>query len=209
MQAAGMTHRGPAVGRFHISGIRNRCRSGRRAGSDHAHQRLSGGDRPTVAAPVDAERVTVLDDQHRDDGLAVALENVEIEFDERLSGAHRLAFGDARREAFALEQHGVDADVQQHAHAVRGFKNTRVMRAVQLRDDAVTRRVQDTGARIDGQAVAEHAPGEHRIGHRLDRNDDTTCKSRQLQPRKTHQSLHKPRPNRRRASKDRTPPSAQ
>ena len=201
MQAAGVTHGRPAIRRFNtcrydIATIGNRNRNGRRARIDHVHQRLASGDRPAVGTPVDAVGVAVLDDQHGHHRFAVALEHVDVELNERLAGANRLAFGHARRKTFALEQYGIDADVQEHAHTVGGFEHARVMRAMQLRDGTVARRVEDARARVDGQAVAEHAPGEHWIGNRLDRNDDTTCKSGQFQVRKTHHSLQKPGPSR-------------
>ena len=87
----------------------------------------------------------------------------------------------------SAESHGIDnASLAEIRHDMIRFAS------LQLRDDAVTRRVQDTGARIDGQAVAEHAPGKHRIGNRLERNDDTTCKSRQFQLREAHRNLQVP-----------------
>ena len=197
VQTACVAHGRPAIRCFNVVNIGNLGRDSRSPGVDDGHQRLADGDRPAVGAPVDTERVAVLDDQHGHHRLAVAFEDVDVEFDERLAGAHCLAFGHARRETLALQEHGIDADMQQHAHTVRGFEHAGVMRSMQLRDHAVARRIKDTRTRVDGQTIAEHASSEHRIGHRLDRNDDTTCKSRQFQLRKTHQSLQKPRLKRR------------
>ena len=118
--------------------------------------------------------VAVFDRQDGDGRFAVAGEHGGIEFDQRGAGFDPVAGGDARGEAFALEQDGVDADVQQHAGAALGLQEAGVMAGVQLHDGARTRCEQGQWAgaqRLDRQAVAHHASGEDRVGNLFEWDD--------------------------------------
>ena len=77
-----------------------------------------------------------------------------------------------RREARALQRHGVDADVHEHFHAARRAQRERVRRRVQVRHFTRARRAQAGVGGIDGNAVADELLREDRIGHAFERIND-------------------------------------
>ena len=157
------------------------CGRCRRCGT----QREQGGaqdDGAGWAAPGDRVFVAVLNRQDGDGGLAATGEDGGVEIDQRRAGFDPVADGDARREALALEQDGVDADVQQEARARFGLQEAGVVAGMQLHDGARARRAQGlrrVGRRFDRQAVTHHASGEDRVGNLLERDDGPGKKRRE------------------------------
>ena len=77
----------------------------------------------------------------------------------------------ARVKAFALQRHGVDADVHQHLHAFRRAQCDRVAGGVQRHHFAIARRDEQSVGRIDRKPVADHLLREDRIGNAFQRPD--------------------------------------
>ena len=97
----------------------------------------------------------------------------------------RVADLDARVKSFALQRHGVDADVHQHLDAFRRAQRHRVPGRVQRDDFAVARRDEHGVGGIDRQAVADHLLREDRIGHAFERPDYTG----ERRPQRDHTTL--------------------
>jgi len=72
---------------------------------------------------------------------------------------------DQQRKAFAIQFHCVDAHVHQQFGTVIGANGQRVPGAGDVDDHAVARRVQAIVERVDGNAVAHGATGEHFVGN--------------------------------------------
>ena len=95
---------------------------------------------------------------------------VGVEVDQGIAGLHRIARLDARSEAGPLEPNGIETDMHQHFDALRGGDGDGVSGRMQLGDLAVAGRAQTLIERIDGDAVADHFLGEHRVGNSFDRH---------------------------------------
>ena len=102
----------------------------------------------------------------------LAGDQIDVEADQDLADFDLFALAHLRRESLALEQHGIDADMQQHFDALLGGDGQRVVGLVQLGDRAGHRRQQLARGGVEGNAVADHLLGKDRIGYRFEWNQD-------------------------------------
>ena len=81
-----------------------------------------------------------------------------------------VALADVGREALALQRDGVQTQVDQDAHVVRGHDDVGVRQQFQQLAADRGDGVDDPARRVDGGAVAHHALREHGVGNVLERN---------------------------------------
>lgn len=94
---------------------------------------------------------------------------VGIKLDQRLPDLDPLAFLDQTGEALASQVHRVQANMHQHLHAVVAGDADRMPGVLDIADHPGQRRAQGLRGGIDAQAVADHAAGEHRVRHLVQR----------------------------------------
>ena len=82
-----------------------------------------------------------------------------------MPGFHPLAFRDQSGETLARQVHGVQADVHQHLDAVVIGDAHRMTTVLDIADHPGQWRAEGLRGRIDAQAIADQATGEHRIRH--------------------------------------------
>ncbi len=109
-------------------------------------------------------------DHRRDQALRLSREAVEIESDQRITGADALALALQHFEAGAGQSNGVDADVQQDVGAIRSAQCHGMRRRGNRHDFAGAGCEQDSGRRIDREAVAHHAAREYLVRHLVERH---------------------------------------
>ena len=95
--------------------------------------------------------------------LGASRHNVQIEPDEFVAGLDLGAWLDLRFETSTAETHRVDADVNQHIYAEDAADGDGMAAIRQSSHFSRTRGADDAGRRINGEAVAEHAPGKHGV----------------------------------------------
>lgn len=130
--------------------------------SDDVQQRLADLHR----FQGDGARLKILavgQDQQADQAFALAADLVQVIAQQRLAIADPRAFLDQHREAFALQLHRVQTKVQQQLGAVVGAHGQRMAGAGDVDHHPGAGRIQGVVQRIDGNAVAHRAAGEHRV----------------------------------------------
>ena len=161
MQAAVQGDADMASGFAAAGGWLGNCRCA--AGSAELQQRRAdvhagGGQRAQL------EAFAIGEDQHRDQALAAACHLVQIEAQQRLALRDPRPFLDQGIEALALQLDGVQAQVQQQLGAVVGLQGHGMTRPRDVHDHTGAGRVEAVVQRVDGDAVAHGAAGEHRVG---------------------------------------------
>jgi hypothetical protein len=146
------------------------ARTRRRRIAGRGDQRAQGQDRiaqPHLTAAdrvLDGEVLTVDHHDRRHQAGGVADQYFQVEGQQQRAERHRLADRDLGDEALAAALHRLQTDVQQDFGAVGGAHRHRVQVVVQADHHAVAGRAQLAQGGIDGEAVAKHLLGEHRIG---------------------------------------------
>ena len=112
-----------------------------------------------------------------------------VEPQQRLARLHPVAHGHLGGEAFALEQHRVQADVQEHFDPFPEGDGQGVVGWVQLGHGARHRRQEQAGGGIDGDAVAHPLAGEYRVRHGFQRDDDARDGGKQIEVDRRHGSI--------------------
>ena len=90
-------------------------------------------------------------------------EEIEIERNQRIAGAHVFPDGNARPKAFAFQGHGIDADVQQYISAFRRAQADGVTSRVQRNHFAIAWRYKCSVDGINREPIADHLLGEDRV----------------------------------------------
>ena len=167
MDAVGQRHHDLAR---HLA-IGHQAGGGRTAQGRQFHQEVADRQLAILVAADDLEGVQI-GDHHRGDQAAGALgQQVDVEAQQLVAGLHALAFLDEDGKALAVQGHGLQTDVHQDFSPVGRAQGHGVAGAVHGGDHRVARRVQRRVQRIDGQAVAQHALGEHGVGGLVERRD--------------------------------------
>ena len=104
------------------------------------------------------------DDDLGEQALGAGCEDLGIELDQRIAGAHEVPVLHLWPEAFALERDGLQADVHQHFEAAGRLERDRVVRGVKAPHDTVAGRAQTIRDGIDRDTLADHLGGEDRVG---------------------------------------------
>ena len=122
----------------------------------------TGGDR---VGRNDVLGFAFVHDHNGDNGIeSLGLDRRDVVGDDELARGDVVTLADVGREAFALQRDGVQTQVHQNAHVVRGHDDVGVRH--QFQELAADRgdRVDHPARRVDGGAVAHHALGEHGSG---------------------------------------------
>ena len=125
------------------------------------------------------EQVRVGDHDLGEQALGSGRHLVQVEADQLVPGPDPVADLDLGVEALAAHLDGVEADVEQHLEVAEGADRDGVRGRVQVDDLPVARGEEVVAQGVDRDALADHLLGEDRVGHLLDRHDDT--RQRRLQ----------------------------
>ncbi|MND94453.1 hypothetical protein D3C80_866700 [compost metagenome] len=107
----------------------------------------------------------IAQDYDGDQAGAVLCDQVQVKTNQRLTPFDALAIGHQRFEAAALQLYGIKADVHKDLGAVVGTQGQGVQGFCQVNDGAGAGCLQAVVERVDGDAIAQGAAGEHRVGH--------------------------------------------
>jgi hypothetical protein len=133
-------------------------------------QRVAPRDHPSRRLPAQAgDAVHVRHEHHREQAPRVRRHVVRVEREQRVAAAHHVAGLRDRREARALEQDGVEADVDQDVEP-RRRQGEGVAGAVHLQDAGVARREHAVAQRIDRDPVAGEPLRERGVGDEVERD---------------------------------------
>jgi hypothetical protein len=148
-------------------------RQGRAGPADRRqlHQEVADRGGMVLLAADDPEGVGIGDHHRGDQALGALRQQVQVEADQPVAGLDRVAVLDVNLEALAAQADGLQPHVHQDLGAVVGPQGDGVARGVHGDHPPVAGRVQGRAQRIDGQAVAQHALGEHRVGRLVQRGD--------------------------------------
>ena len=121
--------------------------------------------RADAARRCEVADLVVVDDQNRRNQIDVAfLEERQVEVENRRAGRDVLARMMERRDALAVEDDGVEADMHEHLHAARRRDGECMLRLEEERDLAVNRREGVRTFEQDGTAVPRELFGEDGVG---------------------------------------------
>ena len=148
--------------------------------ADDADQRIADRDQPLVRRIGQRHRGTLDDDHRRDRGRGAEHHGVEIEADQRIAAAHRIARRDQRREALAGHRDGVDADMHQQRDALAQPQRHGMAGGMDGQYGRVAGGVQRVADGVDAQPRPHHALGKHRIGNPTERQHPSCQRRLQL-----------------------------
>ena len=143
-------------------------------------QRIAHRDNAAARPVGNAEMVAVGDDDRRHQRRRGLDQRVEVEIDQRLAARHLVADRNLGGKTAATQLHRVDADMHQQFDPALPAQGDGMAAGVQGQHLSVARRVQCGAERVDRRAVAQHPPGEHGIGHLVERGRPTVKRRGQL-----------------------------
>ena len=132
-------------------------------------QQISRRHRPGRAALAKTQAIHGRHQDGRHQALGTARDGVQVEANQFIPRPDARARPHARLEAAAGQRNRVDADMNQHVDAGGCANRDRVSGCRQGGDFAGAGGEENPAGRVNGEAVAQHALGKHRIRHRIQR----------------------------------------
>ena len=128
-------------------------------------QQIAGREPAIEVRAQDPEAFAVGDDHRRDETAGPAPQQLQVEAQQHIAGAHAVALAHLRRKTLAAQGHGIDAHVHQDFRAAGRAQGNGMARGRDRNHLAVAGRAQLVAGRIERRALAQHGAREHFVGN--------------------------------------------
>jgi hypothetical protein len=156
--------------RFAALIARRRCRWALLVQRDLEHH-VAASDDTTGARAQRRHDVHVRDHHLGEQTASAPRDEIDVETQEWIAGAHRVAILHDRVKAFSAQGHGIEADVDDDLEAER-LDRHRVASSVDEAYDRIAWRDDDIAQRVDRDTVAREPLCEGRVRDRIERNEN-------------------------------------